>query len=598
MAIMIAAILAGAAPPPPVDYRFAIRRAEGALFNPWTLGDDKVQLRSFVGSGAKPGDFVAPTIRIAPGQRLTVALDNQLEPCTAEQRRKHECFNDTNLHTHGLWISPSGKSDNVLISIGPGEQFTYEYDIPADHPAGTFWYHPHRHGAGVVQVGSGMAGALIVTGDRLPTLNGRGDIDVLLKDRRGRPFPERIMLFQQIQYGCLNDKGLNEGKRDAENVPMRPFICAAGKVGGYESFDNDWGWRQTGRYTGINGKVQPRLANSRAGAFERWRMINAGTGEGMRMRLRRLDPAAPPLASVKAEAQIAWRERYCTGQPLPMWEIALDGLTRSDARKTDEAVLFAGERKDLLVRLPEPGLYCMINDTSRIDTDKDDPNRPRMVALVAASGAAETGEGEELLTATLVRSAERALAGNHRAEIRERVIAELRDGLKLASFTWHKPIPKKEVSAYREVVLNVLDGPESTAFRINGQTYDHKRLDQLLPLGKAEEWRAASLNENHPLHIHVNPFEIVSIKDHQGRDLADPRSEAFDPDYAGLVGQWKDTVLVKNNVRVAFRTRYERFTGDFVIHCHIMFHGDHGMMQNLRIAAEGEEARPFGHAAH
>ena len=596
MGMMIAAVLAGAAALPPVDYRFEIRRADGVLYNPWTLDDDKVRLRSFVGSGARPGDFVAPTIRVAPGQRLTVAIDNQLEPCTAEQRAKHECFNDTNLHTHGLWISPSGKSDNVLISIKPGKQFRYEYDIPTEHPAGTFWYHPHAHGAGVVQVGSGMAGALIVTGNRLPTGTGPGDIDVLLKDRSGRPFAERIMIFQHIQYGCLNDKGLNEGKRNAENAPVRPFTCAPGKVGGYDGFDNDWGWRQTGRYTGINGKVQPRLADARTGAFERWRMINAGTGEGMRMRLRRLDAAAPPLASVRAEEQIAWRERYCTGQPLPMWEIALDGLTRSEVRKTDEAVLFAGERKDVLVRLPEPGLYCMINDTSRIDTDKDDPNRPRMVALVAAGGAAAVEDGDALLTAALVQSAKRALAGSDRAAVRERVIFELGDGLKLASFTWHKPIPKKEISGYREVVLNVLDGPDATAFRINGRTYDHNRIDAVLPLGKAEEWRAASLNENHPLHIHVNPFEIISIKDHKGRDLADPRSEVFDPDYAGLIGQWKDTVAVKNNARVAFRTRYERFTGDFVIHCHIMFHGDHGMMQNLRI---GEAApAPAPHAAH
>ncbi len=138
MAITIAAMLAGAAAPPPVDYRFEIRRAEGVLYNPWTLGDDKVQLRSFIGSGARPGDFVAPTIRVVPGQRLTVELDNRLESCSDEQRSKHECFNDTNLHTHGLWVSPSGNSDNVLISIKPGEQFRYEYDIPADHPAGTF----------------------------------------------------------------------------------------------------------------------------------------------------------------------------------------------------------------------------------------------------------------------------------------------------------------------------------------------------------------------------------------------------------------------------------------------------------------------------
>ena len=49
---------------------------------------------------------------------------------------------------------------------------------------------------------------------------------------------------------------------------------------------------------------------------------------------------------------------------------------------------------------------------------------------------------------------------------------------------------------------------------------------------------------------------------------------------------------MKKDMRVTFRTRYERFTGDFVMHCHIMYHGDHGMMQNLRIAAEGSDAAP------
>lgn len=586
-------MLAGASAPLPIEYKFEIRRAEGALYDPWTLREDKVQLRSFLGSGAKPGDFHAPTIRVAPGQKFSVAIDNKLEPCTEAQRTKHECYNDTNLHTHGLWVSPAGNSDNVLIAIKPGEQFKYEYDIPADHPAGTFWYHPHRHGAGFVQVGSGMAGALIVTGDRLPSASSPGDVDVLLKDERGKAFPERVMLFQMLPYGCLNEKGLNEGKRTKDNEPIAPFVCAPGQTGTIESFDNDWGWRETGRYTGINGRVQPRLADARTGQFERWRLVNAGTGEGMRMRLYRLDPAAPPLATVKAEDQVAWRERYCTGHPLPMWQIAMDGLTRSDARKVDEAILFAGERMDLLVRLPEAGTYCMVNDTTRIDLDKDNPNRPRMVALVGAKGA-NAGDGD--LQALLVRSAEKALAKE--AQVRDRVVADLRDGLKLSAFTWHKPIDKTEVVAWREATLNVIGGPEATAFRFNGLTYDHDRIDAVLPLGKTEEWRAASLNENHPLHIHVNPFQIISIKDHEGRDVTDPAGPAFDPDYAGLIGEWKDTVFIKKNIRIAFRTRYERFTGDFVIHCHIMFHGDHGMMQNLRIAAEGEPDRPFGHAAH
>ncbi|MFL6788318.1 MAG: multicopper oxidase family protein [Sphingomicrobium sp.] len=597
MQILIAAMLAGTPAPAPLEYRFEIRRAEGTLYNPWTLSDDKVELRSFVGSGEKPGDFVAPTIRVAPGQRLSVALDNRLEPCSEDQRKRHLCFNDTNLHTHGLWVSPKGNSDNVLISIPPGDSFRYEYDIPADHPAGTFWYHPHAHGAGFVQVGSGMAGALIVAGNRLPAAGSPGDVDVLLKDERGKAFPERIMLFQQFAYGCFNEKGVIEGKRDKKGDPVRPFTCAPGEIGRVESFDNDWGWRRSGRFTGINGKVEPQLAAAKAGGFERWRMINAGRGENMRMRLYRLDPAAPPLRTVRGEEQIAWRQRYCTGQPLPMWQIALDGLTRSAVRKVDEAILFPGERMDVIARLPDPGLYCVVNDTSRDDIDKDDPNPSRMVALVEAKGAA-AGEpdADALLQSQLVRAAEKALAASDQSAVRARVVDDLNNGMKLSSFVWHKTVPEEEVSSYREVILNVVGGPEETAFRVNGRTYDHNRIDAVLPLGKAEEWLAAALTEDHPLHIHVNPFQIASIEDAQGRDATDPASPAFDPDYAGLKGQWKDTLLIKEDMRVAFRTRYERFTGDFVIHCHIMFHGDHGMMQNLRIAAE--EDMPAEHAMH
>ena len=597
MVMLVAAALVAqvGAAPPPLAYHFDIGRSKGAIYNPWTLSDDPVELRSFLGSGEAQGDFVAPTIRVAPGQHLDIAIDNKLEPCTQAQRAAGTCFNDTNLHTHGLWISPSGHSDNVLISIEPGSKYRYHYEIPADHPAGTFWYHPHSHGAGFVQVGSGMAGALIVTGNRPPTVATPGDIDILLKDERGKAFPERVMIFQQIKYGCLDNKGAIEGKRDAIGDPMRPFTCSPGKIGRVESFDNDWGWRKSGRFTGINGEVEPMLAAAKAGGFERWRMVNAGSGENMRMRLYRLDPAAPPLRTVKAEEQIAWRQRYCTGDPLPMWAIAMDGLTRSAALRVDEAILFPGERLDVIARLPEAGLYCMVNDTRRDDQEKTNPSR--MVAVIAAKGdPASAGDPDAVLRATLTRSAATALGGRDQAAIRARVVGDLDDGMKLSAFVWHKSIPGSEVSGYREAILNVVETPTDAFFRINGQDYDHHRIDAVLPLGKAEEWRAASLNEDHPLHIHVNPFQIISITDGQGRDVTDPKGAAFDPDYLGLTGQWKDTVLIKQNLRIAFRTRYERFTGDFVMHCHIMYHGDHGMMQNLRIAAEGEAAAP--HAAH
>ena len=85
------ALLAASAMPQPVEYRFEIARSKGVIYNPWTLSDDQVELRSFLGSGEAQGDFVAPTIRVAPGQQLKIDIANRLEFCTDKQRAANTC---------------------------------------------------------------------------------------------------------------------------------------------------------------------------------------------------------------------------------------------------------------------------------------------------------------------------------------------------------------------------------------------------------------------------------------------------------------------------------------------------------------------------
>ncbi len=72
---------------------------------------------------------------------------------------------DTNLHVHGLHVSPSDNSDNIFLRVPAGESFQYEYQISSDQPAGLYWYHPHLHRRANDQVFGGMAGAIIVEGD-------------------------------------------------------------------------------------------------------------------------------------------------------------------------------------------------------------------------------------------------------------------------------------------------------------------------------------------------------------------------------------------------------------------------------------------------
>jgi FtsP/CotA-like multicopper oxidase with cupredoxin domain len=181
---------------------------DGQIYDPATGTYDKIRLRSYDGTDVDPKvPYVSPTNVVRPGDTIRVNLDNQLpfDPSCLPGKMEHmddmpnkpHCFNGTNLHTHGLWVNPAGNGDNVLLSINPGVKFQYEYNIPSDHAAGTFWYHTHRHGSTALQVSSGMAGALIVRGTPLPTADRHGDIDTLLTG-----FGERVIVFQQIQYAC------------------------------------------------------------------------------------------------------------------------------------------------------------------------------------------------------------------------------------------------------------------------------------------------------------------------------------------------------------------------------------------------------------
>jgi suppressor of ftsI len=97
------------------------------------------------------GSYQPPTLRFRPGDRLELTMVNRVRPYT-------------NLHVHGLHVSPAGNSDNVLLHIHPGETFHYVYRFPGKLTPGTYWYHSHAHPHAAGQVAGGMSGIIIVDG--------------------------------------------------------------------------------------------------------------------------------------------------------------------------------------------------------------------------------------------------------------------------------------------------------------------------------------------------------------------------------------------------------------------------------------------------
>jgi len=168
-------------------------------------------------NGSTPG----PTLRVRPGDEITITLENGLDA-------------PTNLHTHGLHVSPEGDSDNVFVMIEPGDTHTYRYQIPADHPSGTFWYHPHHHGQVANQVFGGLAGAIVIEDaiDELPELAAATSRILVLAD---------------------------------PNIGDSPAVLGGSMM--------DAMFGREGNAIVINGQPHPRL-QATTGTLEHWRLVN------------------------------------------------------------------------------------------------------------------------------------------------------------------------------------------------------------------------------------------------------------------------------------------------------------------------------------
>lgn len=118
-----------------------------------------------------------------------------------------------------------------------------------------------------------------------------------------------------------------------------------------------------------------------------------------------------------------------------------------------------------------------------------------------------------------------------------------------------------------ERVLNFTSNDNDFVYKINDKTFDANRIDLKIKLGDVEQWKLINYdNDDHRFHIHVNDFQVVSIngKPYNAHGL-------------------QDTVIIPSHGEAVIRIAFEEFVGKSVYHCHIMFHGDNGMMGIFKV---------------
>jgi FtsP/CotA-like multicopper oxidase with cupredoxin domain len=234
-------------------------------------------------NGLLPG----PLLELEPGDALRLHLHNQLDQ-------------PTNLHYHGLHIPPGGAADNVFLSVAPGASQTYDFTLPTDHPAGTFYYHPHRHGTVADQVFGGLGGVLIV----------RGTLDRIPEVAAAR---EQVLFLKDLPAGGRSPLGMGPGGMG---------MGMGGMMLGRE-----------GPVLTVNGQVNPELSVP-AGGLLRLRIVNGSNARFWRLAL----------------------------EDHPFHLIATDGGALEAPVKLPELLLAPGERAEVLVQANRSGgRYRLLN---------------------------------------------------------------------------------------------------------------------------------------------------------------------------------------------------------------------------------------------
>lgn len=511
-----------------------------------------VKLRSY------NGELVGPTIRAKPGDTLYIKLNNKLpyEKHTHPQDQHaghdgHFSFNITNLHTHGLHTSPQGNGDNVFISVYPRQMQEYEIHIPDRHPAGTFWYHAHYHGSTAIQVASGMSGALIVEGGE----DAKGGLDSVTEIKAATDNgKEKIFLLQQINF---NDSGEIEKIEEAD--PGAPFP----------------------RNVTVNGQFVPTIT-MRPGEVQRWRFIHAGVNENIQLVFEGHSLHEIAADGIALGRMVSWPAKEDIGGRGVRWPLLGPGY-RIDVLVQAGAAGPGGAPREYLLRSdPLPPELSLRASAFALRAAQVENQMQSLSELRAAAPR----QPQDIIARVLVAGEPVAMDLPKLADLALRVPSELTE-IKRAELTDKPQAVRFDAKTPRicdadgdcSKVCTGLCLPPSPFHTeskrppntVNGRVYMGRRPDRILAFGQASEWTLSGDGAfPHPFHMHVNPFQ-AKREEPDGNGMRTTR----------LV--WKDTILIPIDGSITVQSRYTKFGGDFVLHCHILSHEDRGMMEWVRI---------------
>ncbi|MEV4683636.1 multicopper oxidase family protein [Streptomyces kurssanovii] len=133
------------------------------------------------------------------------------------------------------------------------------------------------------------------------------------------------------------------------------------------------------------------------------------------------------------------------------------------------------------------------------------------------------------------------------------------------------PLPTATAERSFELRMSDETGAPTAQGLINGQVFDHDRVDTRIRHGASEIWTVTNPNTlvPHNFHLHLVQFRVLARN-----------GQAPDASESGL----KDTVRLLPGETVRLHATFDTYRGTYVYHCHLLDHSAMGMMAQMRIS--------------
>lgn len=597
------------------------------------FGFDLIKGTSSDGSTTGDDLYPAPTLHVDPGQRLIVQFDNDLQnltiqdfydPAFTPKGGDVPVYPPTlteaplNLHTHGLHVSPSGNADNVLLSIPAGMGNAYTYDVPSNMPNGLYWYHSHRHTMTSQQTYYGLAGLLeigrpdgnlpLVTERHIPVRDMAIQYNYVF-DRAGKGHQLNNYSWPQFVSTLTPPVGnqLADGTYQPSLAPVNSAEVTAGTQyvtpwwSGPLSPHNNRGQTQfmpsnliafdgPGKRVAenpalpenqrdvqftVNGQFQPEL-KIKPGQTEIWVVANISDIAYMTVRLTETATANHPKFAIVGQDGNPYTQ---VGRP-----VYGDGTTLDVPPASRYAIAVTMPAKgDLVLEFPPDPKAREIVNPGVLYTANGTKSPPAVLGTLSVDPKyISYADGFFVFpTQTLIHATpDTSGAGETTA---------FDPGQDLDAYTSFVDTSVMTPAVTRQMTITDTIGgdkasnndPKAVIYQFGGSAFPNVPLIQPR-LNSVEEWKISNQNNDaHPMHIHVNDFQVTAIDDpNRGKSGVQP----WGLDNANVPAPiFDDKHVVTTPATLTLRQEFLEFVGTYVIHCHRLNHEDNGLMATINV---------------